>query len=255
MRKGLFLFVFSIGFAGLTSCEKPNIEEPEPEVFVAPAPVMVDGHEAIDLGLPSGTLWATCNVGAERPEEYGDYFAWGETETKSYYWWSTYKWCTYDSVANEAHITKYYVEFEHPYHWASGDVDAKTCLDKEDDAAYVQWGKKWRMPTSEELEELLTYSVVVDAIVQDKNGLDVRGLNVTGPSGKSIFLPAAGYKHGDYSDTHAGEEGAYWTSTLDEAATLGQQLWYWWNHKDTRILGESYRWGGYSIRPVTDSKE
>ena len=98
----------------------------------------------VDLGLPSGTLWATCNVGAYTPEGRGEYFAWGETETKDSYSWSNYKWCygTYDSM------NKYFSNYGY------ATVDNKETLDLEDDAAYVNWGEDWRMPTSEEMEEL-----------------------------------------------------------------------------------------------------
>ena len=90
-------------------------------------------HEWVDLGLPSGTLWATCNVGASSPEGYGDYFAWGETEPKDYYDWSTYKWCN----GNEVTLTKYCTDSFFGY---NGFTDGKTELDPEDDAAYVNWG-------------------------------------------------------------------------------------------------------------------
>ena len=105
-----------------------------------------DEHEWVDLGLPSGTLWATCNVGADNPEDYGDYFAWGETEPKVIYNWSTYKWCN-GSVNT---MTKYCTDSGY------GTVDNKTELDPADDAATVNWGTSWRMPTLEQLDELLT---------------------------------------------------------------------------------------------------
>ena len=96
-----------------------------------------DEHEWVDLGLTSGTLWATCNVGATAPEDYGDYFAWGETEPKEDYSWSTYKWCngSYKTQTKYCTNSKY------------GTVDDKTELEPEDDAAFVNWGSTWRMPT------------------------------------------------------------------------------------------------------------
>ena len=103
-----------------------------------------NGHEYVDLGLPSRIKWATCNVGATTPEEYGDYFAWGETEPKDNYDWSTYKWCN----ESNATMTKYCTDSSY------GTVDNKTVLELEDDAAYVNWGGNWRMPTKAELDEL-----------------------------------------------------------------------------------------------------
>ena len=99
-----------------------------------------NGHEYVDLGLPSGLKWATCNVGASSPEVYGGYYAWGETEEKSSYSWSTYKWCngSYDTM------TKYCTSSSY------GTVDNKTTLDPQDDVAHVKWGGRWRMPTLEE---------------------------------------------------------------------------------------------------------
>lgn len=104
------------------------------------------GHEYVDLGLSSGTLWATCNVGATKPEDVGDYFAWGETRPKEEYNWETYKWCKgrYDTQ------TKYCTDSDH------GTVDNKSILELSDDAANVNWGGDWRMPTKEELDELHT---------------------------------------------------------------------------------------------------
>ena len=107
-----------------------------------------DNHEWVDLGLPSGTLWATTNVGASKPEEYGDYFAWGETKPKSVYDWDTYKWCKGDDYHQ---LTKY---CNLSNYGDNGFVDNKTELDPGDDAAYVNWGSKWRMPSLEQMQEL-----------------------------------------------------------------------------------------------------
>ena len=157
------------------------------------------GHEYVDLGLPSGLLWATCNVGADSPEDYGDYFAWGETETKSYYYWSTYKWCN----GNHDNLTKYCTDSDY------GTVDNKTVLDPEDDAAHVNWGGAWRMPTREEMIELWDNCMWTWTTQDGKNGY-----RVTGPNGSSIFLPAAGY-YFDSSLNYAGSGGYYWSSSLN----------------------------------------
>ena len=153
-------------------------------------------HEYVDLGL--SVKWATCNVGATKPEEYGDYFAWGETEPKDYYDWSTYKWCngSYDTQ------TKYCTNSSY------GTVDNKTVLDKEDDAAAVNWGGNWRMPTDAEMTELRNNCTWTWTT---QNG--VKGYQVTGPNGNSIFLPAAGCRRGSSLDD-AGSYGVFWSSSL-----------------------------------------
>ena len=157
-----------------------------------------DNHEWVDLGLPSGTLWATCNVGANAPEEYGDYFAWGETEPKDTCNWSTYKWCNGSSNT----LTKYCTKS------AYGILDNKDILEPKDDAAYVNWGKKWRMPTYDQMLELknkCTWRWTT------QNG--VKGRLVKGPNGASLFLPAAGSRE-DGSLSYASTYGDYWTRTI-----------------------------------------
>ena len=164
----------------------------------APTP---DDHEYVDLGLPSGTLWATCNVGASAPEEYGDYFAWGETEPKDYYDWSTYKWCNGIYTT----LTKYCTNSDYGY---NGFTDGKTELDPEDDAAYVNWGSSWRMPSLEQQAELYENC---SSVWTTMNG--VNGCLFTGPNGNTIFLPAAGYRLYE-SLLQAGSGGYYWSRTL-----------------------------------------
>ena len=149
-----------------------------------------DDHEWVDLGLPSGTLWATCNIGANSPEENGDYFAWGETAPKDNYEWFTYKW-----YANYK-LTKYYSK------------DGKTELEPEDDAAYVNWGPSWQMPSLEQVNELIDSCMWQRATI---NG--VVGQLATGPNGNTLFLPATGYYYND--DLYkSGNLGIYWTRTL-----------------------------------------
>lgn len=154
-------------------------------------------HEYVDLGLPSGTLWATCNVGANNPEEYGDYFAWGETSPKAVYNWSTYKWCN----GSKFSLTKYNTTSD------LGIVDNKTMLDPEDDAAYVNWGPSWCTPTTEQQKELYEKCSWVKKTV---NG--VQGFRVTGPNGNSLFLPAAGYREEDLL-VDAGTFCSCWSSS------------------------------------------
>ena len=178
-----------------------------PEDTVTP---IVEG-EYVDLGLPSGTLWATCNIGANAPEEYGDYFAWGETEPKDYYHSNTYKWFV-EGSGIDYWITKYCNDSTEGY---NGFVDNKMELDPEDDAAYVNWGPSWRMPTKEqqdELRESCTWNWTT------LNG--VNGCQVTGPNGNTIFLPAAGFRKADLL-TSDGTNGYYWSRTLYPYTSFG----------------------------------
>ncbi len=177
-------------------------------------PVIPDNHEYVDLGLPSGTLWATCNVGADSPEEYGDYFAWGETKPKEVYDWPYYKWAHWvkDTLNSHGYIIKeetwykyYYMTWTNTGYIMEGD--GKMELDPEDDAAYVNWGPKWRMPTLEQCQEL-----VENCDWQWTQVNDVYGQLVTGPNGNTIFLPAAGgYATELFND---GEYAYYWSRTL-----------------------------------------
>ena len=192
-----------------------------------------NGHEYIDLGLPSGLKWATCNVGASSPEEFGGYYAWGETEEKDNYSWSTYKWCrgSYDTQ------TKYCTDSSY------GTVDNKTVLDPEDDVAHVKWGGTWRMPTLDEQKELLnkcTWNWTT------QNG--VNGYKVTGPNGNSIFLPAAGYRDGTGA-YHRGSYGYYWSSSLDSDDSYGACCLYFGSGR--RGWYCDYRYLGHSVRPVS----
>jgi hypothetical protein len=142
-------------------------------------------HEYVDLGLPSGTLWATCNVGADNPEDYGDYFAWGETQPKDYYDWSTYQYC----MGTDHTLTKYCSQSDYGY---NGFTDNLTTLLSEDDAATANWGAGWRMPTQAEWQELLDNTT---STWTTKNG--VNGRLFTASNGNSLFLPAAGIRSND----------------------------------------------------------
>ena len=198
------------------------------------------GVEAIDLGLPSGTKWANMNIGAEKPEDYGLYFVWGETvgygsDTNDghSFNWASYKWCngSYDTM------TKYCTNSSY------GTVDNKTVLDLEDDAAYVNWSNSWRMPTITEIDELLNNTTSEWTTV---NGVNGRKFTST-MNGNSIFLPAAGYRYGSYLDYQT-SGGYYWSSSLSES-----------NPSDARSLdfgsgsaytGSDYRFLGFTVRPV-----
>ena len=194
-----------------------------------------DSHEYVDLGLPSGTLWATCNVGANSPEEYGDYFAWGETTPKETYNWSTYKWCKGSGET----MTKYCTN---SYYGCDGFVDNKTELDSEDDAAYVNWGPSWRMPTHEQIGELIdncTWALTTSN--------DVNGYLGTGPNGNTLFLPAAGSRW-DESLFDLGSWGDYWSRTLDSSYSPGANLLNF--NSESVYLNNGSRYGGFTVRAV-----
>ena len=136
-------------------------------------------HEYVDLGLPSGTLWATCNVGANNPEDFGDYFAWGETSPKDDYNWDTYR---YSNGGSNGHpnLTKYCSDSDYGY---NGFTDNLTILQPEDDAATANWGNGWRMPTKEECQELFSYCTW---LYTTQNGMT--GMRIIGPNGNTLFL-------------------------------------------------------------------
>ena len=196
-----------------------------------------NSHEWIDLGLPSGLKWATCNVGADTPEGYGDYFAWGETSPKTTYKWSTYKYCNgfYDTM------TKYCTKSSY------GTVDNKTTLELSDDAARVNWGGNWRMPTKAEQKELRNTSNCT-WIWTTQNG--VNGYKVTSKkNGNSIFLPAVGYRYYDGLYV-AGDDGGYWSSSLDTNDSYGA---YGLGFDSSCVDGYGYgRCDGRSVRAVCE---
>lgn len=162
-----------------------------------------DNHpHMIDLGLSDGSLWACCNVGAETPEESGDYFAWGETSPKENYSWESYKWCD-GSMYN---LKKY------NYDIGFGIVDNKLELDLEDDAAYVNWGSKWIMPNERQISCLRGGTTPERTTINGVNGVLLKSRN----NNNSIFIPDTGSMF--YSDCYLDETQNYfglWTRTLD----------------------------------------
>ena len=190
------------------------------------------GVEMVDLGLPSGTLWANMNVGATTPEGYGDYFAWGETSPKTTYDWSTYKHCQ----GSENNLIKYCTDSIY------GIVDNKAVLDLEDDAAHVNWGGNWRMPTKAEQDELRTKCTWTWTQKNSINGYDVKG-----PNGNSIFLPASGYRFGSslyYVDSY----GYGWSSSLYSSySSSAYNLSF---NSDSVVWIYYDRYSGLSVRPV-----
>ena len=197
-------------------------------------------YDYVDLGLPSGLLWATCNVGADNPEDYGDYFAWGETQPKDTYNWSTYQYCngSYNT------LTKYCTNSSYGY---NGFTDNLTTLLPEDDAATANWGSDWRMPTKEEWQELYNNTTHTWTT---QNG--VNGRLFTASNGNSLFLPAAGYRGGS-SLYYAGIGGDCWSSSLYTGNPYGA----WGLNFDSGEYGmlNGYRSYGHSVRPVRSASQ
>ncbi len=202
-----------------------------------------DEHEYVDLGLPSGTLWATCNVGASSPQDIGLYFAWGETEghgidlSDGYsFSWENYKWG--NSISELLTLFSKY-NFK-PETGLDGYIDGKFILDPEDDAAYVNWGSEWRTPSKAQFDELKEKCTWTQTMVQ---GVD--GYKVTGPSGNSIFLPVTGWRLEDMLL----DGGAYWTRTSnpDDA---GGAFYYGWDEWGEYEFGG--RLNGQCVRPVVN---
>jgi len=208
--------------------------DPDDDIIQEPTGI-VQGHEYVDLGL--SVYWATCNVGADSPEDYGDYYAWGETTAKSYssYKWESYKWCK----GTESSLTKYCTDINF------GTMDNRTILTSSDDVATVKWGGKWRMPTEEEFKELLEYCTWE---YTTRNGVD--GMKVIGPNGNFIFLPSAG------TPLNGGGKGKYWTNTLYEAIPYTAYSLEFFDpfvsgHDDYLKLRVYQRLFCFPVRPVT----
>ena len=228
--QGVFFFA---SLLLLTACTNPK-KDLKPKVGM----INDNGHDYVDLNLPSGLLWATCNVGAEIPEAYGDYFAWGETKPKSDYSWSTLKYC---NDGEGYSFSKYVINSDY------GKVDNKTILDYSDDAATANWGGSWRMPTQEEWEELLDErNCKLTWTTQGEfNGYRVTSIR----NGKSIFLPAAGYRY-DTSLNSAGSYGDYWSSSLSESYPRHACNGFFYSNIRTPGNGCGYRFTGKPVRPV-----
>ena len=215
-------------------------------IAIIALPTTAQAQDYVDLGLPSGTKWATCNLGASKPSDYGDYYAWGETEPKAEYTWATYKWMQ-TGQSDWQHITKYTFADGYPgVIWYDSDGtfigDGKTTLEAADDAATQKLGSPWRMPTLDEIKELLDNCTWTWTTQDGKNGYEVKGTN-----GNSIFVPAAGYRLRSELNV-AGSRGAYWSSSLSTAYS-----------EDARYLGFAagvhgwYSLGrgcGFTVRPV-----
>lgn len=194
----------------------------------APKYVIINGHKFIDLGLESGLLWAKNNIGASTPYEDGDYFAWGETEPKTFYRWDNYKWT--------ADCKKY------------NDEDGKTILDSEDDVATVKWGKKCRIPSQQDFKDLDAQCTWV----WKKKYNGTCGYLVTGPNGSTLFFPASGYIIEDKLDGQ--EHGHYWSSNRKKKNIQDAYRLYFYIGDVHEATGTKNRYWGMPIRPVAENK-
>ena len=189
----------------------------------------------VDLGLPSGLLWAECNVGATAPEEFGDYFAWGETQAKSDYNWTTYLY----SRGTFEQLTKYCYDASYG---SNGFIDSLTIIVPEDDAATVHLGGGARIPTKEDWEELIENTTIKFSPL---NG--VACCKFTAANGKSIYLPGAGYRY-NTDLCFLGNDGFYWSSTLSNMNP--GVAWEYRIGPNTNDVGMTDRSYGRSVRAV-----
>ena len=220
---------FTLIIASLFICSCSNSSEVNDNQIIDV--IADDGHNykcpdsnhphAIDLGLPSGTLWACCNVGATKPEEFGGYYAWGEIETKDVYDWNSYIHC--DGTRETCH------DLGHDIAGTQYDV------------AHVKWGGKWRMPSYEEVMELKKNTMPVFTIEKE-----VKGIIIKNRYGGHIFIPVCDYKHA--FDTGSIGEGHYWISTTsNNSGELSDYLFF---DTDNFYTKNCLRYFGLSIRPV-----
>ena len=209
-----------------TSGEKPNY-------------IIINGHKFVDLGLPSGILWATCNIGAVTSAEIGNSYAWGETEQKSN---SLYSYNKFFRATLPSRYFKY------------NDIDAKVTLDKEDDVAYINWGDSCRMPTKEEVEELTNSNNCIWLCQEsiDRYGSLIMGFTIySKTNNNTIFLPASWTSKWKYG-THCG--GTYWSSTRNSKYIDSAHILEFDNSSESKPSRTSYhsRSNGYYIRAVAE---
>lgn len=175
-----------------------------------------DNHpHTIDLGLPSGTKWACCNVGADSPEVFGGYYAWGETKTKSSYTWKNYKY-TDINLGNDISGTQY-------------------------DVAHVKWGGSWQMPTIALCKEM-----VDNCLLEYTSVNNVKGVRCTGHNGASIFIPAGGRRNGSNLD-RKGDHGYYWSSSYGKTSNFAYPMEFIYSRP---YLYDDYGYFGHNIRPI-----
>ena len=189
----------------------------------------------VDLGL--SVKWATCNVGALKPEDYGDYYAWGEIDTKSSYTWTNYRFRTSGDSYSNVQFSKYNTSSSY------GTEDNNTSLEMSDDVARQKWGGSWRMPTKDEFAELLNNCTWTQTTLNGVNGYRVTS-NKFGYTDRSIFLPSAGWRY-NTDLRFVGSSGNYWSSSLDTG-----RPYYALILNSGHFTSGSDRSLGQSVRPV-----
>ena len=233
MGKVLKVLVFLMSMLVVAAgCNKPD----EPSQGGNDNGSELNGHEYVDLGLPSGVLWATSNLGATTPEEFGDYIAWGEMAPKEIYDWKSYRYGRFFQDRYE--LTKYCTE---SVYGLDGFVDDLTLLETADYGSTAHWGAGWRMPTIDEWEELFLNTTGSWTV---QNG--VQGWLFTASNGNTLFLPAAGYWWG--TDFNA-ELGLYWSSSVNKE--FPYRAWgFHFNTDSAHLCGSSDRNRGQVVRAV-----
>jgi len=261
MKKNLLaLSIALISFSALvfSGCEKEDPDAIQMDTVNKGIQIIegADGkqYEVVDLGLPSGNLWATCNMGASSPEKTGSFYAWGEVETKEEFSWRNYRW----SEGNDLDITKYYTEDRGNY---SRVGDQKTQLEIADEAPYAVMGQGWRLPSDTDFRELLTTR---NCTVKWCKLNGVGGYLFTsvrkGYEGNSIFLPLSGMNDST-KPRFEGEYGWYWCNTLylnyntntgknEYVTSEATALWLEHVEIDNHVIKSRPRYAGIPIRPV-----
>lgn len=239
-KSGIFSILPAALLLSVWSCDDDPVKDYFRVVDTSPEVIPVITYEYVDLGLSAN--WATFNVGAESPEEYGNYYAWGEIQPKSRYDWSTYQWCQ----GTNSSMTKYNDETEF------GEIDNLTRLTAADDVACVEWGGSWRMPLLDEAMELVYFCTWTSTTHNGVQGFRVTS-KVSGYTDKSIFLPYAGYKFED----ELFDEGADVCLWSSDVHTLNYCAWcidaYHDSEQDYIDGAAVARNCGFSVRPVTTS--
>lgn len=236
MRKRIyFAAAMALAMITFTSCSKEENDSIENEQNSI--------EEWVDLDLPSGLLWCSHNVGAKYPENYGNYYAWGETTAKDRYSWSTYRYVNNDN--NQMELTKY---CNNSYYGHNDFTDDLNVLEPEDDAATVNMGDSTRTPTIEEWMELINNTTSEWTQV---NG--VKGRTFKAANGNSIFLPATGYYEGT-GTWSVQSRGIYWSASLDtETSPRNAQVFDFSSVRHEKAI--YYRSSGFAVRAVCERKK
>lgn len=220
-----------------------NSSEIENEPIMKTDTILVNGFETVDLGL--SVRWATCNVGADYPEEFGDYYSWGEIKnSENNRGWVGYKWCN----SSWGVMIKYCTKSNSRY----GTVDYKTTLEQEDDIAHLSRGESWRIPTKNEFKELMDSCIWswTTIFLNESKTDSINGYKVVGTNGNSIFLPAAGF-YGEHGLKNRNKSVCYWSSTLFDFVECHSAYCLYFN-KEQYSLKYGNRYYGTPIRPVCD---